>query len=113
MTRKPAVMIYHSILPQVEMLSKAEAGELLCAFLHYSMTGSYDPLPYPAELIMRGCVPLIDRDNEKYAYLCERRREAAVSRWQKAHPGEQPNLALLGEAPSRADVEAFVDGALG
>ena len=42
---RPGVLIYHNILPQLEMLSSTEAGELFRAVLQYSLEGSYDALP--------------------------------------------------------------------
>ena len=106
---RPGVLIYHNILPQLKMLTAAEAGELFRAVLHYSLEGSYDALPRTAEVIMTGLIPLIDRDNEKYERLCQQRRAAAISRWRKDHPGEEPDLTLLGSDPSRADLEAFAN----
>ena len=79
--QKPGVMIYHSVLPQLELLSKDACGRLFRALVSYSATGRYDPLPRDAEVIMRGYVPIIDRDTQRYALRCRRLRLAALKRW--------------------------------
>ena len=40
-TDKPGVMLYHTLYPQLDMLSPSECGELFRAILEYSMTGAY------------------------------------------------------------------------
>ena len=106
---RPGVLIYHTIVPQLEMLSDDEAGKLFRALLQYSLDGCYDPLPRIAELVMLGHVPLIDRDNVKYEKLCQQRREAAIARWRKNHPGQEPDLSVLGPDPSPTELADFAN----
>lgn len=79
---KPGVMIYHTLLPQVEMLSPTEAGELFLAILQYSVRGQYVSISRTAELLLQGMIPLIDRDTAKYEATRQARRRAAEIRWQ-------------------------------
>ena len=58
---RPGFMMYHDLLPQVEMMSPDEAGELLRALLFYSRTGIYDKVPLTVELILLGYIPRIYR----------------------------------------------------
>ena len=85
---RPGFMMYHDLLPQVEMMSPDEAGELLRALLVYSSTGSYDTVPRTVELILLGYIPRIDRDARRYEEKLRRCRKAAKARWEKAHAAE-------------------------
>ena len=82
---RPGFMMYHDLLPQVEMMSPDEAGELLRALLVYSSTGSYDTVPRTVELILLGYIPRIDRDARRYEEKLRRCRMAAEARWEKAN----------------------------
>ena len=82
---RPGFMMYHDLLPQVEMMSPDEAGELLRALLVYSSTGSYDTVPRTVELILLGYIPRIDRDAECYEKKRRHTRKAAKARWEKAY----------------------------
>ena len=80
-TDKPGVMLYHTLYPQLDMLSPSECGELFRAILEYSMTGAYGSLPRVVELLLLGYIPLIDRDARRYYERRERARAAARQRW--------------------------------
>ena len=80
-TDKPGVMFYHTLYPQLDMLSPSECGELFRAILEYSMTGAYGSLPRVVELILLGYIPMIDRDARRYYERRERARAAARQRW--------------------------------
>ena len=86
---RPGFMMYHDLLPQVEMMSPDEAGELLRALLVYSSTGSYDTVPRTVELILLVYIPRIDRDAECYEEKRRHTRKAAKARWEKAHAAEE------------------------
>ncbi len=88
--KKPGVMIYHTLLPQVEMMSPTEAGELLLAILQYSVRGTYEPISRVPELLLQGTIPLIDRDAKKYEAVREQRRKAAQARWKAEHGEDVP-----------------------
>ena len=81
---KPGVMIYHTMIPLIEMLSPSEAGELLLAILQYSATGTYNPLPRTVDLLMQSYIPQIDRDAARYEKVSETRRRAAEKRWRES-----------------------------
>ncbi len=81
---KPGVMIYHSILPQIERLSDCERGQLFLALMQYSIRSRYDPIDFAPDLVLQGLIPLIDRDRAKYMTICAARRRAARIKWERA-----------------------------
>ena len=81
---KPGVMIYHSILPQLERLSDCERGQLFLAVMQYSIRGRYDPIDFAPDLVLQGLIPLIDRDRVKYLTVVAARRRAARIKWERA-----------------------------
>ena len=81
---RPGVMIYHSILPQLERLSDCERGQLFLALMQYSIRGRCDPIDFAPDLVLQGLIPLIDRDRAKYMTICAARRRAARIKWERA-----------------------------
>ena len=67
MAKKPGVIVYLDLLPQLEEYSSEEAGELLFAILRYAEYGEIPEFEDRGlRVIWREVRAKIDRDNEKY-----------------------------------------------
>lgn len=79
---KKSVILYLNAIEQWEMLSNEQAGVLIKALLHYSITG--EPLKTSDGMLKMAfsfMAAQIDRDSEKWEKTCEKRREAVNKRW--------------------------------
>lgn len=64
-------------------LTDAEVGRVVRALLHYGKTGEVPKLP---KALMQTFIPIkkqIDKENEHYKEVCEKRKEGAKKRWSR------------------------------
>lgn len=82
---REGMIIYHEFAEGIAAMSDADAGKLLKALLAYSVNGE-DATPKGTAAILYPVMRRkVDRDNQKYAELCETRskaaKTAASARW--------------------------------
>ena len=84
----------HAYIEEFEPLTDEEFGRLLRALLRYSRDGTAIEPVGNERFYVRRVMTQEDVMREKYAELCERRREAgrlgAAARWQKWLAAEEP-----------------------
>lgn len=89
--KRPGVMLFFSELrPVCALLSAKDRGDLLLLILNYAENGE-EPVLRPGsrlDSVWPHIRKMIDRDSEAYQNKCTKAREAAQSRWDRAHKGE-------------------------
>ena len=84
MEKKTSFILYLNAFEQWKMLSDDQAGKLIKALFIYAETGERivtdDGM---LRMAFSFITAQMDRDNEKYAKTCEKRREAVNKRWNK------------------------------
>lgn len=80
--QRPGVMFYFELRPCLRRLSPEEKGRLFEGILDYGQHGiepRFDGMLAVAWDFIR---PRIDQDNRRYGELVEKRRAAALKRWE-------------------------------
>ena len=82
----PGVMLYFDRLSFLDRLDDAQTGRLFRAVIRYARDGEVpeiDDLKFGVAWdVLR---PMIDYDAQKYAEMCEKRRQNIQRRWEKVH----------------------------
>ena len=79
---------------QFEMLNDKEAGELIKALFCYAEEGVPLETKSKAVRVLFGLIRAqLDKDAEKYAKICEKRKKAIEARWKKTEQTEQVNTS--------------------
>lgn len=87
-----AILISTDFRAQFEMLNDKEAGELIKALFRYVEDGTPLETKRKAVRVLFGLIRAqLDKDAEKYAKICEKRKKAIESRWKKTEQTEQVN----------------------
>ena len=84
--KRPGVMFYFELRPCLKRLSTEEKGLLFEGILDYAQNGTpprFDGMLGVAWDFIR---PRIDADNRRYGELVEKRRAAALRRWEVSDP---------------------------
>lgn len=79
-SKKPGVMIYFEILPQLEMLKPLQRLAVYEAIMAYGRDGTEPVLKREAELVWRFVRPIMDRDDERYKRVVSSRVKAGKAR---------------------------------
>jgi len=82
MAKQPGVMLYFEIRPCLERLSMDQQGQLFRAILDYGEWGVEPDFQYMLGIAWDFIKPRLDRDREHYEEVCEKRRQAILSRWE-------------------------------
>ncbi len=82
----PGVMLYFDRLSFLDRLDDAQTGRLFRAVIRYARDGEVPEI----DDLMFGVAwdvlrPMIDYDAQKYAEVCEKRRQNIQRRWKKVH----------------------------
>lgn len=111
---KKSIIIYADCIAIVEELTNEQAGKLFRAILSYineepvtEIQG--DPAVNMAFKVIKR---QIDRDAEKYAQICERRRENILKRWQKEHSntnGSKDDKSILKNTKVNKSIQTDYD----
>lgn len=83
MAKQPGVMLYFEIRPCLARLTMDEQGQLFRAILDYGECGIEPDFKYMLGIAWDFIKPRLDRDKEHYEEVCEKRRQAILSRWNK------------------------------
>lgn len=87
-----AILISTDFRAQFEMLNDKEAGELIKALFRYAEEGTPLETKSKAVRVLFGLIRAqLDKDAEKYAKICEKRKKAVEARWKKTEQTEQMN----------------------
>lgn len=78
---RPGVMFYFELRPCLKRLSMAEKGALFEAILDYGQDGVLPEFAGSMAVAWDFIQPRIDLDGQRYDDLCQRRRAAALKRW--------------------------------
>lgn len=79
-----AILISTDFRAQFEMLNDKEAGELIKALFRYAEEGTPLESKRKAVRVLFGLIRAqLDKDAEKYAKICEKRKKAGEARWKK------------------------------
>lgn len=79
-SKKPGVMIYFEILPQLEMLKPLQRLAVYEAIMAYGRDRTEPVLKREAELVWRFVRPIMDRDDERYKRVVSSRVKAGKAR---------------------------------
>lgn len=90
--QRPGVMIYFSLRKSLTYLKPEQKGRLFEAILDYGEMGTIPDFGEDIALtIAWGFIkPQIDADAERYAEICEKKKEAAQKRWKNQKPSTPP-----------------------
>ena len=86
-TERKGFVMYDNYIEQVDLLTDTEAGKLFRALLRFSQTGESPNFDGKLQLAFSFMKGQIQRDAEKYADVCEKRREAGKK---GGRPKKQP-----------------------
>ena len=82
--KRPGVMLYFDWLPALRSLTCEEQGQLLMAVLTYAQTGEIPRFHDRTMAFAWAAIqPHIDADEQRYAEVVEKRRDAVSHRWEK------------------------------
>lgn len=92
--QRPGVMIYFSLRKSLTYLKPEQKGRLFEAILDYGEVGTIPDFGEDIALtIAWGFIqPQIDADAERYAEICEKKKEAAQKRWKNQKPSIPPGV---------------------
>lgn len=85
MGAQPGVMLYFDIRPCLARLTLEEQGRLFNAILNYGEFGAEPDFDYMLGIAWDFIKPRLNRDRERYEDICEKRRQAVLTRWEKQH----------------------------
>lgn len=83
MAKQPGVMFYFDLRPSLKRLSLEERGRLFEAILDYGELGEVPKLDGNLAFVWDFVHPRLERDAQRYRELSEKKREAALARWEK------------------------------
>lgn len=81
MGKQPGVMLYFEIRPCLARLTMDDQGRLFNAILNYGEFGVEPGFEYMLGVAWDFIKPRLDRDREHYEEVCEKRRQAVLTRW--------------------------------
>ena len=106
MSKKRSVIIRDQFVPLLEAATDEQAGKLLKAMLKYQATGEAEVdeplLGAIFEMVKEG----IDQDNKAYEDTCERRRQAALKRWENE---QEDDASACNSMQEHADMDMDMD----
>lgn len=94
MTNRPGVMFYFEVRPCLDRLSMEERGMLFEAILDYGQLGLVPQMEGALGVAWDFIRPKLDLDAERYEETCQKRRQAALARWEKEHGDANASFAL-------------------
>ena len=114
MKKPQAIYLYFDSLNELDMLSDEQTGRLLKALLRYGESGETPDFSDDKALMLVFSVMSrkIDRDFEKYAQICEKRKEAGrkggapKGNANASKQPKQPNASKTSQAESETETEA-------
>ena len=83
MGTQPGIMLYFDVRPCLARLTMEEQGRLFNAMLNYGEFGTEPDFEYMLGIAWDFIKPRLDRDRERYEDICEKRRQAILTRWEK------------------------------
>jgi len=83
MGTQPGVMLYFDIRPCLARLTMDQQGQLFNAILNYGEFGVEPDFEYMLGIAWDFIKPRLDRDRERYEEICEKRRQAILTRWEQ------------------------------
>ena len=83
MGTQPGIMLYFDVRPCLARLTMEEQGRLFNAMLNYGEFGVEPDFEYMLGIAWDFIKPRLDRDRERYEDICEKRRQAILTRWEK------------------------------
>ena len=84
MKQQPGVMLYFDIRPCLARLTMDQQGQLFNAILNYGELGIEPDFDYMLGIAWDFIKPRLERDKERYEDVCEKRRQAVLSRWEQS-----------------------------
>ena len=92
MDDKKSIMLYLDTIKQWDKLTDEQAGKLIKALLRYGIAGElFENGDAALDMMFSFITAQIDRDSEKWAEVREKRRNAAVKRWQMQNNANNAN----------------------
>ena len=88
MGKQPGVMLYFDIRPCLKRLTDADRGILFEAILDFGEYGVVPELDGVLAIAWDFIQPRLEKDRERYAEICEKRRAAVNTRWGCAQKGD-------------------------
>ena len=83
MGTQPGIMLYFDIRPCLARLTMDQQGQLFNAILNYGEFGVEPDFEYMLGIAWDFIKPRLDRDRERYEEICEKRRQAILTRWEQ------------------------------
>lgn len=81
--KQPGCMLYFDLRPSLKRLSLEEKGRLFEAILDFGEYGVIPELDGVLAIAWDFIQPRLEKDRERYAEICEKRRDAINTRWER------------------------------
>lgn len=81
--KQPGCMLYFDLRPSLKRLSLEEKGRLFEAILDFGEYGVIPELDGVLAVAWDFIQPRLEKDRERYAEICEKRRDAVNTRWER------------------------------
>lgn len=95
MANQPGVMFYFELRPSLKRLSGEEKGRLFEAILDYGEFGEVPEFEGKLAFVWDFVQPRLDRDAQRYREMSEKKRVAALARWEKQNADASDALQTM------------------